>query len=36
MAGYAVPTEFFHTFSSQRAFFSKSLKNMSVSFRVRD
>ena len=36
MAGYVVPTEFFHTFSSQRDFFLKSLKNMSASVRMKD
>ena len=36
MAGYVVPTEFFHFFSSQRDFFLKSLKNMFVSFSAKD
>ena len=36
LAGYVVPTEFFQPFSSQRDFFLWSLKNLSVSFRVKD
>ena len=37
LAGYVVLTEFFfQPFSSQRNFFLWSLKNMSVSFRVKD
>ena len=36
MVGYVVPTEFFQPFSSQREFFLRSLKNMSVSFKVKD
>ena len=35
LAGYDHPTEFFQPFSSQRDFFLWSLKNMSVSFRVK-
>ena len=32
MAGYVVPTEFFHPFSSQSYFFLRSLNNMSGFF----
>ena len=36
IAGYVVPIEFFHYFSSQRDFFLRSLNDMPVSFRVKD